>query len=227
VALANKLMAQHALTFKDIAEVRVEEYAEAQAPIASYSKSGAAINYPIRGCLHAISRFACCQHWFRGDQVVFFGTRLDTDLAIGLLALYGQQLTRDLAAYQRSPEGRSSTETPSQRRANYISHWTGARNTRLHDLRMERDRPPPKAGVRYAAGTELAAPGAEQLKSRELMIVRTQVLREKYESHTADWKWGRARQTRTRYASTDPKTRAAARSAEARGDLGLDRKLGR
>ncbi len=225
VALASKLMSQHALTFKDIAEVRIEEYAEVLTTIASTSRSGAILRYPIAACLGAIASFACCKYWFRGDQVVFFGTRIDTDLAVGLLSLYSQQLTRDLAAYQKSPESRGSAVSGATRRADYISHWTGSRSTRLHKLRRERDTPPPKAPVRYTEGTELPAPEAEQERSRELMIVREQVLREKYESHTADWKWGKARATRYRFSSADPRIGQAARSAEARGDLGINGKI--
>jgi hypothetical protein len=225
VTLANRLMSQHALTFRDIAEVREEEYAEALVQTASRNRAHAIINYPIRGCLHAIASFACCKQWYRGTDAVFYGTRIDTDLAIGLVNLYSQQLARDLAAYQTSAEGRSSSETPAARRANYIAAWTGARNSRLHDLTRERNRPPPKVSPRYQEGSELPAPEAEQLKSRELMIVREQVLREKYESHTKDWKWGRARSYSRGASSSDPRTRAAARSAEAKGDLGIAKKV--
>jgi hypothetical protein len=226
VALASRLMAQHALTFRDIAEVREEEYAEARCQIGTYTKSGAIRRYPIDGCLNAIAAFACCKQWYRGTDAIFYGTQVDTDLATGLVNLYHQQLVRDLADYQRSPDGRASSETPAARRANYISYWTGARNTRLRKLTAERNAPPPRAPVRYTEGTELPAPAAEQAKSRELMIVREQVLREKFESHTKDWKWGRARSSGSGWRSGgDPRTRDAARSAEARGDLGISKKV--
>lgn len=229
LAIANKLMAEHALTFRDINDVRDDTYVEVKAIIGKYARNNAVLYHPVRPCLHAISAFAVCQHWFQGDKVMFYGTKLDTEIAVHLTALYSLQLDRDLADYQRSPEGRAINESPASRRANYIAAWTGARSKRLHALVRERNAPPPRAAVRYTEGTELAAPEAEQAatqaRGRELMIVREQVLKEKYESHTKDWKWGRARRTGPRYSSTNPHTAAAARNAEARGDLGIGKKL--
>lgn len=229
LAIANKLMAEHALTFKDINDVRDDTYVEVETSIGKYARNNAVLYHPVRPCLHAISRFAVCQHWFRGPKVVFFGTKIDTEIAVHLIALYSQQLDRDLADYQRAPEGRRIGEPPPTRRANYIAAWTGARSRRLDALTRERNAPPVRAPVRYTEGTELAAPEAEQAatqaRGRELMIVREQVLKEKYDSHTKDWAWGRARRTSARYSSTNPHTTAAARSAESRGDLGIDKKL--
>lgn len=225
LTIANKLMAEHTLTFKDINDVRDDTYVEVEAPIGKRSRSHAVLYHPVRPCLHAISAFAVCQHWFRGDKVVFFGTKLDTEIAVQLVALYSLQLDRDLAAYQGSPEGRSTGESPATRRSNYIAAWTGARSKRLNTLAHERNAPPPRAAVRYTEGTELPAPEAEQVRGRELMIVREHVLKEKYESHTKDWKWGRARQSSVRYSASNPRTAAAARGAEARGDLGVGKKL--
>ncbi len=224
LVIANKLMAEHALTFKDINDVRDDTYAEVGTIAGKRTRNGSVLFHPVRPCLHAISAFAVCQHWFRGEQVMFYGTKADTEIAVHLVALYSQQLDRDLADFQRTPPDRASGESGPARRANYIAAWTGARAKRLRALVRERNAPP-NAPVRYTEGTELPAPEAEQARGRELMIVREQVLKEKYESHTKDWSWGRARRSRARGSSVNPRTTAAARDAESRGDLGVGKKL--
>lgn len=229
LALANRLMTDYALTFKDINDVRDDVYVEAATCImTTKSHYARRTNHPVRACLHALGRFAVCEHWFTGTDVVFFGTKADTELAIQLVALYRLQFDRDLADYQRSPQAKMTGEAPATRRANYAAAWTSARNRRLDKLTNERKAPPP-APVRYTPGTEIAAPVAEQEaraeQGRALVIAREQVLKEKYESHTAAFTWSRPRRSTRRFSSTNPITGAAARAAEARGDLGVGKKL--
>jgi len=192
--IASRLMAEHNLSFSDVDAAR-RHYADA-AYGALYVERGRKHGSHVRWgaiyqCFRAVGRFTDTVPFTKGAAVAFYGTKDDAEIAHRICDLLQFAFDREWLAFSR-------TLLPGRRRSMRQSFEFGmaARiNERLEALIAER---------------------APQGTGREVMVLKNQVVRERFDEFAA----GKMEQKRPRKVSLDASAYAQGREAGDRADLG-------
>lgn len=137
-ALANKLMAEHDLAHGDIeAEVRAERYGARRR-----NQHGGDVrkrtSHPVTYCVRAVAEYFDCRGWQEGQDIVYFGSETDTEVAHVFTDMLRLAIDREWLRYLNGPE-RNPHVNGHTLRAAFMRGITSRLNTRIRELKAARN----------------------------------------------------------------------------------------
>lgn len=196
-ALADKLMQEHDLAYEDVErEVRDERYGARRRPFAN-GNGKRRTAHPVQYCTHYIAQYFDCKVWCSGTELIYFGSADDTELAHQMTDLLRLALDGEWSAYLNSPS-RNPYVHGRTLRASFMAGMTRRLNDRLNQMKAERNAPS---------------------TGRALVVVKTQVVNEKFVAYKREHNLNLRSRSTTRTISSGAAYRAG-QDAGSRVDLG-------
>ncbi len=174
---ANKLMEDYDLTYTDIeAEVRAERYGNRSRKFAGGSERRRSW-HEVLGCTWAIAQYWDCKCWWQNQDLIYFGTATDTEMAHAMTDLLRIAMDGEWARYAKS-EARKNQQHVHGRvlRTAFLLGMRRRINARLTEIKAQRVKaaqpPLPSGGIGAGAGN-----------GRALVIVRKEVVESKWKQY--------------------------------------------
>jgi len=163
---ADELMQAYDLTFTDIeTEVRDETYGARKRPFAGGNGRRRAF-HEVRGCVCSIAAYWDCRAWSHNSDLVYFGSKDDSEQAHVMTDMLRLAMDGEWGQYLKSPD-RNQTKHGKTLRASFMIGMSVRLAEQLRDM---------KAARSAATGTGTA-----------LVVVKSQVVTEKYAQYLREW----------------------------------------
>lgn len=136
---ANDLMLEYNLSLEDISEVKGDSYGMRRRKFATGSIKRRHF-HEVKDCTNAIAEFCDCENWFDGMELVFCGTRNDTQFAWYLTDMIKNAMENEYRKAEGSLKRQYNGRLHGRKiRYSFMMGMISRINARLREMKNQRD----------------------------------------------------------------------------------------